>query len=447
MVTSNKDHRLIFLCILISGLLCVGHVTVSRLIVTLSIALYLGCIVWTSMKGKVLYFLCFFIPWAPLMKFEPGTMSFYTIGLIGACLLTWIWHRMSTKTYIVPAMALIMMLFAVRMYYGYGIDNSFIMFCIMLLLIPIVGLDMHRTCDFYHLNLFYSVGIIIAALSAYYLVRYPSIAGFIDVYSWNEITRYSGYYEDANFYSAQIAAALAGLLVIMITFRKRMLESIVLSVVLLYCGLLSASKAFVITAVIVVLLWILQVLSLRGNMSYKVTVIMGIAIIAIGIIASNAFESVFKVIAIRFSNNENVSDLTTGRSDTWLNYIDYWESSPGSLLFGKGYTSVIVGRYSTHNTIFQSVFQFGLVGLPFFIVWLVKLFQITMRKIKIKQSHYLLCLILVLGVALPWMGIDLLFFDEFFLMMFYISLGFKWICDHSNELFVVDENVRTAQDM
>ena len=179
MVTSNKDHRLIFLCILISGVLCVGHVTVNSLFVTLSIAVYLGCIVWTSMKGKVLYFLCFFIPWAPLMKFEPGTMSFYTIGLIAACLLTWVRYQISLQKYIVPAVALLAMLFTVRTFYGYGIDNSFIMFGIMLLALPIMGYDLQKTYDFYYLNLFYSIGIITAALSAYYLVPYSSIARFL----------------------------------------------------------------------------------------------------------------------------------------------------------------------------------------------------------------------------------------------------------------------------
>ena len=447
MVTSNKDHRLIFLCILISGLLCVGHVTVNRLIVTLSIALYLGCVVLTSMNGKVLYFLCFFIPWAPLMKFEPGTMSFYTIGLIGACLLTWIRYRISIQRYVAPAIALLALLFTVRTLYGHGIDNSFIMFGIMLLALPMMGWDLHKTYDFYYLNLFYSIGIITAALSAYYLVPYSSIAKFIDVYSFNEITRYSGYYGDSNFYSAQIAAALAGLLVIFITLRKRMWLSIFISFVLIYCGLLSASKSFVITAAVVILLWILQVLSLRGNMSYKVTIIVSIAAVVIGILASNVFTSLIDIVAIRFGNSTNISDVTTGRSDIWMNYLRYLEKNPKVLLFGQGYTSALVDERASHNTILQCVFQFGLVGFPIFLIWLSRIFEISMRQIKIKQSQYLLCLILVLGVALPWMGIDLLFFDEFFLMMFYISLGFKWICEHSNELSGIDENVCTAQDM
>jgi len=433
MITINKNHILMLLCTMIAIMLCIGHVLGNTIFVMLAMVLYMGVIIWTSMTGKVLYMLCFFLPWAPLIKFEPGTMSLYTVGLIGACVLVWIRYRISVQKYILPAIALIMLLFIVRLFYGFGLDNSFIMFCIMLLLFPIMGWDLHKTYDFYHLNLFFSVGVISAALSAYYLVQYSTIARFIDVYSWSEITRYSGYYGDANFYSAHIAAALAGILVLFSSSGKRMWESILMAVVLLYCGLLSASKSFVITVAVVLLLWILQILNIRRNMSYKVMIIIVIIAVAIGIFASETFSVVFSIIAIRFGNTSDISDLTTGRSDIWMNYLRHMVSNLGILLFGKGYTNVMVAGRASHNTLLQGVYQFGIVGFSIFLVWLKGLFRITLQNLKIERKQYLACLILVIGVFLPWMGIDLLFFDEFFLMMFYFSLGFKWICEHSTE--------------
>lgn len=433
MVTVNKNHLLVLVCMIISATLCIGHITGSRILVILAMALFLGAIILTSRTGKVLYLLCFFIPWATLIKFEPRTMSIYTVGLIGACLLTWIRYRMMVQRYMLPAAALIMLMIVVRLFYGFGMDNSFIMFCIMLLLFPIMGEDLHQTYDFYHLNFFFSIGIISAALSAYFLVQYPTIARFIDIFSVQDITRYSGYYGDPNFYSAHIAAALGGYLILFSHARKRMLESIVMSVVLLYCGLLSVSKSFVIVTALMLLLWILLILRIRKHISYKIIIIVTICAIALGIITSDTFSGLLNIVAIRFGSASNLSDLTTSRSTIWVMYFQYLEDNPAVLLLGKGYANVLIEGHSTHNTILQGVYQFGIVGFVIFVFWLRDLFKISLKNLKLERKQYLACLVLAVGVIFPWMSIDLLFFDEFFLMMFYISLGFKWLHEQSDE--------------
>ena len=433
MITANKNRILVFLCMIIAITLCMGHVLGNRIILMLSIALFLGGIVFTSWSGKVLYLICFFLPWSPLIKFEPKTMSIYTVGLIAACGLTWIRYRISFRKYILPAILMIVLICAVRLYYDVGIDNSFIMFSIMLVLFPIIGEDLHKTYDFYNLNFFFSLGIIAAALSAYYLVKYPMIARFIDVHSVQAVTRYSGYYGDANFYSAHIVAALAGYLVMFGNAGKRTFISILMSIALLYCGLLSVSKTFVITAILVLFLWVFRILFIKKNFSYKVVTIAVIGMVGITIIASNLFSSLFDVIAIRFGNSSTLSDLTTGRSTIWLDYLRYFADNPAVIFFGNGYVNLLLDEHSTHNTLLQGVFQFGIVGCLILFFWLRDLFKITLRNVKMGQKHFFACLILVIGVFLPWMSIDLLFGDEFFLMMFYISLGFKWIYESSAE--------------
>lgn len=422
-----------FLCLCISVMLCVGHVTSNRLLVILSMALFMIGIAFTSILGKALYLVCFFLPWAPLIKFEPRTMSLYTVGLIAVCLLTWVRYKFVIHKYILPAMALVMFLFIVRMFYGARIDNSFIMFSIMLLLFPVMGNDLHKTYSFTSLNLFLSIGVISSALSAYYLVIYPSIAKFIDVYSWSEITRYSGYYGDSNFYSAHISAALAGLLIQFSGSGKKSWKFILLAVVLLYCGLLSASKSFVITIFVMFLLWIMHLLSARTNWSNKVITILAVIVVIGGILVSNAFADVLNVVAIRFGSASNISNFTTGRSDIWVNYIRHMVSNFEILLFGQGYTNILVEGRAAHNTLIQAVYQFGLVGLPLFFSWLKGVFEISLTSLKKESKNNLLYLILLLGVFLSWMSLDLLFFDEFFLMLLYVSLGFRWINEKSSE--------------
>ena len=434
MATINKNHILVFLSLIISTILCIGHITENRILVMLSMALFLSSVIWTTLSGKVLYLICFFLPWATLIKFEPKTMSIYTVGLIAACLLTWIRYKIPVWKYTLPALALIIMMLIVRLFYGFGIDNSFIMFCIMLLFFPTFGADLHKTYDFYHFLFFFSLGIISAALSAFYLVKYPTIAQFINVFSVQDVTRYSGYYGDANFYSSHIAAAIAGYLVMFIDTGRKKGQMIFALLILLYCGLLSASKSFVITVSAMLLLWVLQILRTHKKISYKTMAIVVIIAIAIAIIGSNVFTGLFAIIAIRFGNAATLSDLTTGRSTIWMNYFQYFANNPGAFLLGKGFTNVLVEGDSPHNTVIQGIYQFGVVGFIIFVFWLKNLFKITLQNLKIERKQYLSCFILMLGVFLPWMSIDLLFFDEFFLMMFYVSLGLKWFHNQSSEV-------------
>lgn len=434
MVNINKNRILMMVCMIISVTLCVGHISGNKILIVLSMALFLGEIIFTSLSGKSLYLIYFFLPWAPLIKFEPGVMSIYTIGLIGVCVITWIRHRKFFYKQIFIAIALIIFILIVRLFYEFEIDNTFIMFSIMLMLFPIVCKDMHEVCDFYDLNSFFSVGIISAALAAYFLAKYPMIGKFIDVYSWSKITRYSGFYGDSNFYSAHISAAMAGILILFLDSPKKPLRFMVIAALLLYCGLISASKAFVITIAVIFLLWILSVFSIHRDMSNKIIIIITVVIITIGIVVSGAFDDVFNIIAFRFKDTTDLSNLTTGRSDIWAAYMQYILSNPEIFLFGRGYVNVILEEtgYSTHNTLLQSIYQFGIVGFAMLVFWLKNLFKITLPNLKIKHNQYLSCIILIVGVFLPWLSIDLLFFDELFLMMFYVSLGFKWISRRSD---------------
>ena len=229
------------------------------------------------------------------------------------------------------------------------------------------------------------------------------------------------------------------------SFKKKAGQSIVMAVVLLYCGLLSASKSFVITAVLVVFFGILHLLRARRNISHKIVTIVTMSVVIIVVWVSNIFSVAFNIVAIRFENSTNIADLTTGRSTIWMNYFEYIKSNIGVMLFGKGYTNVLVEGRASHNTLIQGVYQFGIVGLSIFLVWLRCLFDITLQHLKIKRKQYAPCIILAVGVFLPWLGIDLLFFDEFFLMMLYVSSGFKWICEYFPEETLADKSKKELE--
>lgn len=176
----------------------------------------------------------------------------------------------------------------------------------------------------------------------------------------------------------------------------------------------------------------MQFLSQSRNISQMILTIGMICVVVIAIVASDVFSALFTIIAIRFGYNASLADLTTGRSDIWLDYIEYFITHPGTLLLGKGYTNVLVGGHSTHNTVLQGIYQFGVFGAVIFCAWLKEMLKIMLGHFIIKRNERLSCIILAIATFLPWMAIDLLFFDEFFLMIFYVCLGFKFISESSD---------------
>ena len=121
----------------------------------------------------------------------------------------------------------------------------------------------------------------------------------------------------------------------------------------------------------------------------------------------------------RFSYSANISQLTTGRTDLWKKYIEEFLHNAPLTLLGEGYTSVTLDGFASHNTVIQGIFQFGIIGFPFFLTWVYLSLKSTFVKYVNIKANWKFALLMCVGVVLPWMALDLLFFDEFFLLPAY----------------------------
>ena len=129
------------------------------------------------------------------------------------------------------------------------------------------------------------------------------------------------------------------------------------------------------------------------------------------------------MITLRFAQASDMSTFTTGRSDIWVNYFEYFRLNPLTVFFGKGYTNILINEKASHNTLIQIIFQFGIVGSVCLFMWIKQIIKISLSGIKIGKKSVPLFIILLIGTVFPWMGIDIMFFDEFYLMIFYLCLG------------------------
>ena len=415
-------------CLLLAAAVCVAQILGNSILLLLCMLAYLAFTVWACNRGIVFSVLLFFLPWSPLLKMYNGGISFFTIVLLLCCLASLIQNKMTLKVYQIVLGALLMALTLVTKAIQHNhIANDYLCFLLMIFFFPCVMQGDGDTVSFYRVTVFFACGIVSAALTAQQIATLPNISQYIIVVSYQSLTRLSGFYGDPNFYAAHVSACLAGvqLLLCYEKERRRQLVLVVIALALLYCGLLSASKSFVVVMACLFLLWV-PILLEKGAASSRFRLFMGLLCAGAVIASSSAFQALLQLVDERFAEASTMSELTTGRTELWQNYIHEFLHNPIVLLFGEGYTSINLNRKSSHNTLLQLIYQFGLLGTPLLISWVVLSLRKLFAKLGVSHVKWKHVLLMCVGVALPWMSIDILQFDEFFLLPVFAVLGIAY---------------------
>lgn len=423
----NKKY--FFLSLITVLVLCMVQIIGNSILVLACLAAFLLLVGWTCIKNYTLPILLFFLPWSQLLRQTPTSFSFFTFGLVLVCFVSIIKKGFRFKRYhIVVGFALLALTLLSKLIDGSGLTFDYIAFIMLIMLFPVVKEEWRaKRYDFYTVVTFFSAGIVAAALCAQWFTPYYNIAKFIRVDSYLTITRLSGFYVDPNFYTAQITAALSGVLLMLLRekSRSRLTVQAVLLLLLVYCGFLSASKSFVLVAIALLIFWTVEVLRTPGRVGMKLILIFGVTLF-IGFIATSAlFSGLLDVIATRFSYATDASGFTTGRTELWASYINELFSDAKVIFLGKGFTNIKLNDRASHNTILQIVFQLGLIGGCFLTWWIKRFFRDAIQPAKAPNWSKNTLMIMLVGVFLPWMAIDVLYFDEFFLLQWYVFAGIR----------------------
>lgn len=404
--------------------LCVAQVLGSTPLILLCLAAFLVLVGWSCSKNYTLPILLFFLPWSPILRTSPTGYSFFTFALVLVCGISVLKKRFRFPKY--PLVAGILLLFLTllsKVIDGQSLAFSYIAFMMLIVIFPIVkGEWPVRKYDFFHIAVFFSLGVAIAALCALFLDVFPNIAKYIRVDTYSTIIRRCGFYGDPNFYTAQITAAMGGCLLLILREKKVGHTALlgILVVVLVYCGFLSGSKSFVLISACEFGIWLIALLRLQGRKGLKIGALIAVAVLAVTVASSTLFTNLIDVVITRFSSSKDISSFTTGRTELWISYLEEILGNAKIFFLGKGFTNVKVAGKASHNTLLQCVFQFGFFGVPILTYWVISFFRGTSLRRLSRRGTVLESLMVIIGAFLPWMAIDALFFDEFFLLQWYV---------------------------
>lgn len=163
-----------------------------------------------------------------------------------------------------------------------GLSFEFILYIVTLITLA-TYLKYYGNNVYFYASYVFMAGIFASSFAATALLSTTNMSAYINVYEWANagLTRYSGFYGDANYYSAQILVAIgmAYTLLLYKWSRRRTLLLWVSLPVLIYCGSLSVSKSFAIILAVVSMVWLGVTFLLPGRSMLRIRLFVMAAIL------------------------------------------------------------------------------------------------------------------------------------------------------------------------
>ncbi len=258
--------------------------------------------------------------------------------------------------------------------------------------------------------LFYILGIVVSsAVVALELI--PNLSNYFQVqdlgYDYDYMIRFSGLYADPNYYSINVIISLC--LIILLNHKNQlsMIPTLILAALMVAFAIMTFSKSAFLMLIFPLFLFLYSKIKQK---KYLFAILFLIICTGFIVYVMSGNVPAFKTILSRLEQSD-ASSLTTGRSDLWLEYINYLSNSISTLLFGAGFGAPVVGAKAAHNTYIDLAYYLGIIGTAILLYVLLTISQSTGCKTKNSILNYSI-----------WITVMIMYF--FLSELFYFDLAF-----------------------
>ncbi len=245
------------------------------------------------------------------------------------------------------------------------------------LIYPILLLLLYFTCqfiapkDYKNVMAYFTIGFITSAVIGLFKDQIPLLQSFFStdtlfidgVETSMDIQRFSGLSYDPNFFTL-----VDCIIISMLLFSGKqltMLKGLAL-LFLIIIGFFTFSKSYVILLMVILVSYVLK----YSKKPIKNMIILAVCFLCLLVVENFTSINVLSLIQARFSSAENTNDLTTGRADLWIDYLDYILSNPKCLVFGEGFNALSLDK-AVHNTYLDFLYRFGILGTCLWIIYIL----------------------------------------------------------------------------
>lgn len=354
------------------------------------------------------YLLFFMVPFAAVFKTSASSTSLFTYLELVFVARQFIKYRKINKRFFIA-----LTVFSFYVFLGTGTAYTTLIKQIM---IPCI-----LYCFFFYGNTnlkkmicYFSFGLLFSSIVALFMDQIPNLNKYIlldPAYEvGRDVLRKSGLYSDPNYYSLALIMAIICLFIFFVNKQMNIAVFPIIGVFIVF-GAQTISKSFLLFLAISLLLFVLM-LFLKGQ--YGGGIVCVITLIVLGGLILNQQIEIFNNTLVRLNN----SNATTGRSDVWIEYINYiFGGSIFKMLFGNGIGSILIFG-AAHNTYIDFLYFYGVAGTVIFaITCRYSIPEISSHKHQIENYCPTICLMLMLFFLS-----SLTYFDFVFMIIIAVSM-------------------------
>lgn len=255
--------------------------------------------------------------------------------------------------------------------------------------------------------LFLIVGVSVSIVFGFFINKIDRLNYLFELGD-STIYRFSGLNTDPNYFNIEILMILSGLVIL--ADRKKIKLSIAfpLIVTLFFIGMLTYSKSYFISLIIMLLLYFVIKKSFKKSIGIIFIFLLGVIIILV-----LDGDSVFRTLIERFSDSSDFNQFTSSRYIIWKDYIEQITSTYSKFLFGNGIGIGYLSGESSHNTVIQIFYNIGFLGLL-----IVSIYLLSMLENECQYTDYLSYLPIIM-LILSTVTLDYLFNPKFYIFYVY----------------------------
>lgn len=249
-------------------------------------------------------------------------------------------------------------------------------------------------------------GLALSSLFALVLRDSPqliAVRGEETVAIWGtNIMRFYGLFEDPNYYTTLLIIGLAVLCKLKESGRMKGIRFWILGAVLALCGVLTYSKTFFLTLVLLGGIYILW--QFRDKKMFRGLIFTAMGCLALVYIVSSS-STLFSVMMERLTSGSNLSDFTTGRTDLYIAYWNAITENIGSFLFGLGFDAPRLEK-DPHNLYLEIAYHTGFVGLSLVLAFYVSMvYRLKNSVLHVRKQNIIAKYVAIFMIAVLYMSL------------------------------------------
>ena len=405
--------------IIISVIFILKLVTNNNIFVIINCILIGTCILKETQESKAKY-LFFVVPWSSIFKFSSNSFSFYTLVAL-VYVLTSIYNftkyknnKISIKP-IIFLMGMVVILLINNISLKGNISSIAFIFGWILnfIVVYFIVISIKNNEEIKNYTNSYILSILISGISVFILSYIPSVKNnlyeYINVFEMNiggiKAYRFTGLESDPNFYATQIITLLA------ITLNR-----------------LSSKKDYVFF-VLLVIIGILTLLLLLGCVASEIKFRNVIYFLIVALIIVTIFPQIVEIYSERLTGYDNINDFTTGRYDLWKEYATAISTDLKTIFMGNGvnannlYISYLKINKGAHNSYLYIIYEMGIIGTGFYILFFKELFKNLKNKLKIDKRLKLINFLPLIILLCASFSLDLINMDWMIYLLILVSIN------------------------